>query len=194
MSASWCLAPFLYTQRNHFTHVPEERKHFIVGSVVGNEKTQVRLVQHGSDTDQTGTTTGHDGNVFPSILAGLAFAVVLIIHAGDGLAQGFDAGSRGILSRGDGDVDVGGTLETAFDVVFDLFDPKDQYTDVKKRSFVYSENPPQAHPGPGLPTAQAPQKTQTRQLSLCTRRHRWRIEKGLGRHGASGLWKKVFSH
>lgn len=104
------------------THVPEERKHFIVRSVVRNEEAQVRLVQHGSDTNQAGTTTGHDGNILPRVLAGLSLSVVLIVHAGDGLAEGLDTGGGGIFSRGNRDVDVRGPLETAFDVVFDLCD------------------------------------------------------------------------
>ena len=102
------------------THVPEQRQHLIVSSVVRNEEAQIRLVQDGSDPDQTGTAARNDGNVLPGVLASLALAVVLVVHLGNGLAEGLDTGGRRIFSAGDGDVDVAGPLEAALDVILDL--------------------------------------------------------------------------
>lgn len=104
------------------THVPEERKHFIVRSIIRDEEAQVSLVQHRSNTDQARTTAGYNGNVLPRVLAGLSLSVVFIVHVGNGLAEWLDAGGRSIFSRGDRDIDVRGPLEAAFDVILDLFD------------------------------------------------------------------------
>lgn len=109
------------------THVTEERQHFVVGSVVGNEEAQVGLVEDGSDTNQTGTATRNNGNILPSVLAGLALTMMLVVHVGDSLAQRLDTSGRAIFSRGNGDVDVGRTLETALDVVLDLLGFRNRY-------------------------------------------------------------------
>lgn len=102
------------------THVPEQRQHLVVGGVIRDEEAQVGLVEDGSDPDQPGTATRDDSDVLPRVLASLSLAVVLVVHLGDGLAEGLDASGRGILSAGDGNVDMGGPLEAAFDVVLDL--------------------------------------------------------------------------
>lgn len=102
------------------TYVSEQRQHLVVCCVVGNEEAQVGLVQHGSDSDQTGTATGDDSDVLPGVLASHSLAMVLVVHLGDSLAQGLDAGGWRIFSGGDGNIDVGGPLETTLDVIFDL--------------------------------------------------------------------------
>lgn len=100
--------------------VLEERQHLVVGRVVGNEETDVGVIQDGSDTDQTGTATRDDGHVFPGVLRLLALTVHLVVHVCDGLAKGLDTGGRAILSGSSGDVDGGRSLEAALDIVFDL--------------------------------------------------------------------------
>lgn len=102
------------------THVSEQRQHLVVGRVVRDEEAQVRLVQDGGDSDQAGTAAGDDGNILPCVLAGLALAVVLVVHLGDGLAEGLDAGGRRVLPAGDADVEVGGPWEASLDLIFDL--------------------------------------------------------------------------
>lgn len=102
------------------THVPEQRQHLIVGGVIWDEEAQVGLVKDGSDPDQPGTATRDDSDVLPRVLASLSLTVMLVVHLGDGLAEGLDASGRGIFSAGDGNVDMGWPLEAAFDVVLDL--------------------------------------------------------------------------
>lgn len=102
------------------THVPEQRQHLIVGGVIRDEETQVGLVENRGDPDQAGTTSRDDSNVLPRVLARLALAMMLVVHLGDGLAEGLDASGRGIFSAGNGNVDVSGPLEAALDVVLDL--------------------------------------------------------------------------
>lgn len=45
---------------------------------------------------------------------------MLVVHLGNGLAQGLDAGGRGIFSARNGHVDMGRPLEAAFDIILDL--------------------------------------------------------------------------
>jgi hypothetical protein len=46
--------------------------------------------------------------------------MVLVVHPGDGLTEGLDAGGGGIFSAGNSNVDMGGPLEAALDIVLDL--------------------------------------------------------------------------
>jgi hypothetical protein len=46
--------------------------------------------------------------------------MMLVVHLGDGLAEGLDSGGRGIFSAGNGNIDMGGPLEAAFNVILDL--------------------------------------------------------------------------
>jgi hypothetical protein len=46
----------------------------------------------------------------------------LVVHLGDGLAEGLDTGGWRIFSAGNADVDVGGPLEATLNVIFDLDD------------------------------------------------------------------------
>lgn len=102
------------------TYVFEQTQHLVVGSVVGQEETQVRVTQHGRDSDQPSTTTRHNSHVLPGILALLVLTVHLIVQVGDRLPQGSNTGGGTILATGHGDVDGLGPLEAARDVVFYL--------------------------------------------------------------------------
>lgn len=102
------------------THIPEQRQHLVVGGIIWDEETQVGLVENRGNPDQTGTASRDNSHVLPRVLAGLPLAMMLVVHLGDGLAKGLDASGRGIFSAGDGNVDMGGPLEAAFDVVLDL--------------------------------------------------------------------------
>lgn len=65
------------------TYVLEERQHLIVGSVIGNEETDIGITEHSSNSDQTGSTTWNDTDVLPCVLAGLALSVVLVVKFGN---------------------------------------------------------------------------------------------------------------
>lgn len=118
------------------TYVSEQRQHFVICSVVGDEETQVSLVQDGGDTDQASTATGHDGHVLPRILGRLALSVVGIVHLGDSLTQRLDTSGRGIFSGSHCDIDVCGPLEAAFDVILDLGSWTDESALVSAMSLV----------------------------------------------------------
>jgi hypothetical protein len=100
--------------------VLEETQHFIVGRVVWQEERQVRVTQDGSNTDQTSTTTGDNGNVLPSILALFSLSVGLVVELGNSLSQRLDTSCRAVLTASHGDVDGLGTREAALDIVLDF--------------------------------------------------------------------------
>ena len=114
------VAILLVERHRNGSKVSEERQHLVVGRVVRQEKRQVRSSQHGSDTDQTSTATGHNSHVLPRILAVLALAVHLVVELGDSLAEGFDTGGGGVLASVHGNFDLVGALEAALDVVLYL--------------------------------------------------------------------------
>lgn len=161
-----------------WTHVPEQRQHLVVGGVIWDEETQVGLVENRGDPDQASTTSRDDSHVLPGVLASLALAMMLVVHSGDGLAEGLDACGRGILSAGDGNVDMGGPLKAALDVVLDLciWGP---FSIMACRSVFFVSrryhcrgNPPQEHPDPSWPISLALRDSRIHSLALCTRRHR----------------------
>ena len=102
------------------THVLEKRQHLIVSRVVGDEEADVGVVEDGGDADEAGAASRDYGDVLPGVLAVLTLAVHLVVHAGDGLAQGLDAGGGAVLTGGHGDVDGLGPLEAALDVILNL--------------------------------------------------------------------------
>ena len=115
--------------------------------VVGNEEADVGVVQDSSDTDETSTTAGHDGDVLPSVLARLALTVHLVVQSSNSLPQRLDARSWAILAAGGADVDVGRTGEAAFDVVLDLaFVRTGHFTPSSVCMCVCVYYVPQAHP------------------------------------------------
>lgn len=89
--------------------------------VVRNEEANVGIIEHGSNTDQSGSPTGNDRDVLPSILAWLALAVHFVVEVGNCLAQRLDARGRSILSAVDGNIEGLGSWETTLDVIVDLF-------------------------------------------------------------------------
>lgn len=102
------------------THVLEETQHLVVGRVVGQEETQIRVAQHGSDANQASSATGDDGHILPRVQAVLALAMHLVVQLGDGLSQGPDAGRGAVFSGGDGYVDRLGPLEAPRNIILDL--------------------------------------------------------------------------
>lgn len=67
------------------THLRGEGERRKQTGVIRDEKADVGVIQHGGDTNQTGTPAGDDGNIFPGVLARLALAVHLVVKAGYGL-------------------------------------------------------------------------------------------------------------
>lgn len=65
------------------TYVLEQRQHLVVGSIIGDEETDIGVTKHSSNSDQTGSTTRNDTNILPSVLAGLAFSVILVVKVGN---------------------------------------------------------------------------------------------------------------
>ena len=90
------------------THVLEQRQHLRVRRVIGNGERQVRVTQDRSNTDQTRTTTRHNADILPGVLALLALTVVVIVQTSNGRAQRLDTGGRTVLPSSGGDgIDVG---------------------------------------------------------------------------------------
>lgn len=102
------------------TYILEQAQHFIIRRVIGQEEAEIRCTQHGGNANQTGTATGHNGDILPGILAGLVLAMVLVVQVGYGLAQGLDAGGGAVLAGSHGDVNGVGPGEAAGNVVLNL--------------------------------------------------------------------------
>jgi len=124
------------------TYILEQRKHLIVGyipvhlsenfikyremvgehtRIVGDKEPNICIVQHGSDTNEPRTSTRHNGDVLPRVLARLALAVHLIVQMSHGLPQGLDSCRGAVLTAVDADVECLGTGEAAFYFVVYLF-------------------------------------------------------------------------
>ena len=88
--------------------------------VVGNEESDIGVVQDSGDADQAGAAARHDGDVLPRVLARLALAMHLVVEAGDSLPQRLDARGRAVLATGGGDVNGARPRETPLDVILDL--------------------------------------------------------------------------
>lgn len=92
----------------------------IVGSVIGNEEAQVRVVEYSCNSYQTSSTTGYHSNILPGILAFLSQAMLVVVQVGDGLSQRLDARSRPVLSSRHGDIDRLWALEAPLDIIVDF--------------------------------------------------------------------------
>ncbi len=88
--------------------------------IVRNKKAHVGIVQHGSNTDQSGAATRHNGDVLPRVLARLALTVHLVVQMGNRLAKRLDTSGGAILATVETDVDGLGSGEASFNFVFDL--------------------------------------------------------------------------
>lgn len=102
------------------THVLEQTQHLRVRRVVGNGERQVRVTQDGSDTDQSRTTTRHNADIFPGVLALLSLTVVLVVQTGHGSTQRLDTGGRAVLPSSGGDGDRRRAGEASLDLVISL--------------------------------------------------------------------------
>jgi hypothetical protein len=83
--------------------------------------TEVGIVQHGGNADQTSSATGNDGDILPCVLALLTLTMVCVVQIGDGNPQGFDTRSRPILTTGHGDFNGLWAVKATFDVIVDLY-------------------------------------------------------------------------
>lgn len=102
------------------THVLEKRQHLIVRRIIGQEEGNIGVSEDGSNTNETSTASGDDGDILPGVLALLTLAVHGVVEVCNGLAKGLDASCRGILATGEGDVNGLGSLEAASYVVLDF--------------------------------------------------------------------------
>ena len=78
------------------SYVTEQAQHFIVGSVVRNEESQVSIAQHGRYPNETSSATWNDTDILPGVFALLVLTMVLIIEIGNGRSEGFDTCSRSL--------------------------------------------------------------------------------------------------
>ena len=120
------------------THIFKQRKHllltisnqhllsmrirgtYVVSRVIWDVKTEVCIIEHARDADQSCTPSWHDGDVLPSILAVLALTVLGVVEIGDGFPQRLNARGGAVLPAVDGDVEGGGAVEAALDIVVHL--------------------------------------------------------------------------
>jgi hypothetical protein len=98
----------------------------LVGSkqtcIVGNEEADVSIVKNGSNTDETSTSTGDNGDILPGVLARQALSVHLVVQVGHCLSQWLDASSRAVFAAVDTDVDRLRAGKATLDVVLNLGD------------------------------------------------------------------------
>lgn len=101
-------------------YILEKTQHFVVSGVVGQEETEVRGTQNGSNTDEAGTTTRNDSNILPGVLGFLALTVHLVVELSDSLAEGLNASGRSVLAVVDRNVNLVRTLEASVNIIFYL--------------------------------------------------------------------------
>jgi hypothetical protein len=78
------------------------------------------LSQHGSNANQPSSATGHNTHILPRVLALLALPMVLVVEVCDCCPEWLNTSSRTIFTACHGDINGFGTVEAAFDVIFDL--------------------------------------------------------------------------
>jgi hypothetical protein len=72
------------------TYIFEETQHLIVCSVIGNEKSEVRIIQNCSHSDETRTSSRDDADILPCVLALFALTMVDIVEVGNRLTEGLN--------------------------------------------------------------------------------------------------------
>lgn len=99
------------------TYVLEERQHLRIRRVIGNGEAQVRVAQNGSNSNETGSSTRHNADILPRILALFTLSVVLIVEFRNGRTQRLDTSGRAVLARRGGDRNGSRAGETAEDLI-----------------------------------------------------------------------------
>lgn len=98
------------------TYVAEQGQHFIVGRIIRDEETQIRIIQDSSNSNQASTSTGDDGYILPGVLAFFPLAMMGVVQGSDGQSERFDTGRGTVLSRVHGDVNRLWALKAAGDL------------------------------------------------------------------------------
>ncbi len=83
-------------------------------------RTEVGVVQHGSNANETSSTTGHNSHVLPRVLAVFALTVVRIVQIGDGHAKWLDTSRGAVFTAIHRNIERVRTLKTAFDIIVDF--------------------------------------------------------------------------
>lgn len=67
--------------------VLEQRQHFRIGCVIGEEETHVAVLEDGGDSNQTSSSSGNNTHVFIGVLGGLVLSVLLVVEVSHSLSE-----------------------------------------------------------------------------------------------------------
>ena len=98
-------------------------RQFALSCMIAPIRTEVGVVQHGCDANETSSTTGHNSHVLPRVLAVFALAVVRIVQIGDCHAKWLDTSRGAVFTTIHRNVERVRTLKTAFDIIVDFGSP-----------------------------------------------------------------------
>lgn len=105
------------------TCISKEREHFIVRGIIRDEETQVGIVQHCGDPDQTSPPSRDDGHILPCVLTRFALTMMCIVEIGNGYAQRLDPCRRAIFSATEGNINLLGAIEAPFNLIIHFGSP-----------------------------------------------------------------------
>jgi hypothetical protein len=98
----------------------EQAQHLVVRGVVGDEEANIRIAQHGSDSDETSSSARHNADILPRVLTVFALAVVVVVEVRNGFSQRLDSCRRPIFAAAHRDWDGSWSREGPFDLIVDF--------------------------------------------------------------------------
>jgi len=86
----------MWQSRSCQTHITEQSQHLVVGSVVGNEESEVGVSKDGCYPDEASSATWNDTDILPGVLALLSLTMVFVVEVSNGLSEGLDTSGRAL--------------------------------------------------------------------------------------------------